>query len=129
MRRDIEQRLEKLERRIPQAPTEKEKTERQMEYFKVLAIAFYLGDPTPEGSIAEALMRALGYPNWYEFKKALEGKDPDLGERMNSAYKKLWAKFGVGVIREHKWDAIEDALRRMEEGLPDYYKDCLKRHR
>ena len=126
MKRDIEQRLEKLERRIPQEPTEKEKLDRWLGHLKLLAIAFYLGDPTPEGSIAEAFCRAVGYPNGYEFKKALEGKDPDLEERLNSAQKKLFAKFGINL--EGKWDAIEDAFKRMEEGLPDYYKKCIREY-
>ena len=129
MRRDIEQRLEKLERRIPRAPTEQEKAQRRFEHLKVHAIAFYLGEPTPEGSVIEAFQRALGYPNGYEFKKALEAKDPDFFKRANSALEKLWAKFGVkleDVIREGKWDAVEDALRRMEAGLPDDHKECLK---
>ena len=40
-------------------------------------------------------MRALGYPNSYEFRKAWEANDPDFYERDRLARIKLLAKFGV----------------------------------
>ena len=126
MKRDFEQRLANLESQVPREVTEEEVARSRIVWPLHYAVCFYLGDPTPEESVAEAHMRALGYSDSADYKKAVERNDPDLDERMTSAKKKLWAKFGVN-LEDAKWDAVEDALKRMEAGLSELYKNDLKR--
>src|SRR5262245_58598777 len=122
MMRDIERRLRKLESQIPRQPTEQEQIVERLQRFLFCAVAYYLGDPTPEGSVMEAYGRALGYPNSHEFRKAWDAKDPDLFQRDRLARIKLLEKFGVS--RERESVAIAAALRRMEAGLPERSKAC-----
>jgi hypothetical protein len=93
MTRDIERRLRKLESLVPPQPTEEEKTARRLQRFLVCAVAYHLGDPTSGGSVMEAYRRALGYPHSYEFRKAIDAKDPEFFERDRLARIKLFAKF------------------------------------
>jgi hypothetical protein len=127
MTRDIQRRLQKLESQVPRQPTEEEKQEKiaqSCRMFLMCAAAYYLGDPTPEGSVAEAYTRALGYPNVNEFRKALGSNDPDLQERMRIANSKLLEKFGVSS--EQQAEEITEAFQRMEAGLPEQYKACCR---
>jgi hypothetical protein len=124
MTRDIERRLQKLESQVPRQPTEQEKNVERLQRFVRCAIAYYLGDLTPEESVAEAYMRALGYPNSYEFRKALNANDPDFYERDRLARIKLLEKFGVSW--EHEWEEIIEAFQRMEAGFPEHYKACCR---
>jgi hypothetical protein len=119
MTRRIERRLQKLESRVPPPPpTEEEKIGKSVRHFLCYAVAHYLGDPTPGGSLAEAWMRALGYPPSYGFRKAMD--DPSFQEKVRLANTKLLEKFGVSS--EHEWEEIVDALWRMHAGFPDRYK-------
>jgi hypothetical protein len=124
MTRDIERRLRKLESLVPPQPTEEEKTARRLQRFLLCAVAYHLGDPTPEGSVMEAYRRALGYPHSYEFRKALEAKDPEFFERDRLARIKLLAKFGVSW--EHEREELLEAFQRMEAGFPEQYKRCYR---
>jgi hypothetical protein len=125
MTRNLQRRLQKLESQVPRPqPTEQEKVAASLRQFLFCAVAYYLGDPTPEGSVAEAYMRALGYPNIHEFRKALEAKDPDFFERDRLARIKLLAKFGVSL--EHEWVEIVEAFKRIEARLPEQYKACRR---
>ena len=124
MTRDIERRLQKLESQIPRQPTEEEKIKESLQRFVRCAIAYYLGDLTPEESVAEAYTRALGYPNVNEFRKALGANDPDLQKRMRMANSKLLEKFGVSS--EPQAEEITEAFQRMEDGLPEQYKACWR---
>jgi hypothetical protein len=127
MMRDIERRLRKLESQVLRQPTEQEKQEKivqSCQKFLVCAVAYYLGDPTPEGAPIEAYGRALGYPNPHEFRKAWDANDPDLYERDRLARIKLLAKFGVSW--EHEREEISEAFKRMEAGLPEQYKACCR---
>jgi hypothetical protein len=72
----------------------------------------------------EAYMRALGYPNSHEFRKAWDVNDPDLYERDRLARIKFLEKFGVSL--EHEWEEIIEAVKRMEAGLPEQYKACCR---
>jgi hypothetical protein len=72
MTRDTQRRLQKLESQVPRQPTEQEKQQKNVQSFQMFlmcAIAYYLGDPTPEGSVEEAYRRALGYPHSMNFKR------------------------------------------------------------
>jgi hypothetical protein len=105
MRRDIQRRLQKLESQVPPPqPTEQEKIVKSLQRFLFCAVAYYLGDPRPEGSVMEAYMRALGYPHSYEFRKAIDDKDPDFFERDRLARIKLLERFGVSW--EHEWEEL-----------------------
>src|SRR5262245_6622708 len=124
MTRGIERRLQKLESQVTRQPTEQEKNVQTCQIFLVCAVAYYLGDPTPGGSVMEAYMRALGYPHSYEFRKAWDANDPDFYERDRLARIKLLEKFGVS--REHESEEIVEALERMEAGLPEQYQACYR---
>jgi hypothetical protein len=120
MKRDIGQRLEKLESRLPRRPTQEEKRSALFDRFLVYAIAFYLGDPTPEESVMEAYLRALAYRPGSVKLCTPEPPSADYGERVRQAKIKLLAKFGVSW--EHDWDAIIDAFELMEAGFSEGYK-------
>jgi hypothetical protein len=124
MTRDIQSRIKELESRVPRQPTEFEKETSRLHKFLIYAVAYYLGDPTPEGSVAEAHMRALGYPNSYEYRKALKARDPNFADRMTLSNNRLLAKFGVSW--EHTNDEISEALKCMEEGFSEDYKARLR---
>src|SRR5262245_41326922 len=108
MTRALQRRLQKLESQVPRQPTEHEKIMERLQRFLFCAVAYYLGDPTPGGSVMEAYMRALGYPHSYEFRKAWDSNDPDLQERVRRAKTKLLEKFGVSC--EHEGEEIIDAF-------------------
>jgi len=121
MTRDIERRLQKLESQVPPPqPTEDDKTAASLHRFLLCAIAYYLGDPTPGGSPAEAFMRALGYSHSFDFQKAIEANDPDFNERWHRARNKLFEKFGLSSKLE--WGETVEAFKRMHAGFPDRYK-------
>ena len=121
MTRDFERRLQKLESQVPPPPpTEQEKFAETLHMFLRCAVAYYLGDPTPGGSPGQAYMQALGYRNFYEFKKAIDAKDPEPEERIRLANIKVLEKFGVSW--KHEWAEIVEAFRRMHAGFPDRYK-------
>jgi hypothetical protein len=93
MTRNLQRRLQKLESQVPRQPTEQEKNVDSLHKFLTCAVAYYLGDPTPEGSVIEAYRRALGYPNSHEFRKALHTNDPDFQEgapSQNQTLRKIW---------------------------------------
>ena len=113
MKRDFQQRLAKLE---SQASARRAN-------LLLLAIAYYLGNPTEADSPFEAYAHALGYPSWNELKQANEKERSEVEAREVSTYEKLMAKFGVS--QEDEWPAA-DALERIEAGLSDEYKNHLK---
>ena len=114
MKRDFQQRLAKLE----------SQASARLSHLLLLAIAYYLGNPTEVDHPIEAYVHALGYPSTDEFKQALEKERSEVEARSQSAYEKLLAKFGVS--QEDEWPAFLDALGRMEAGLSDEYKGHLK---
>src|SRR5262249_37036850 len=124
MTRDIERRLQKLESQVPRQPTEQERAMASLQRFLFFAVAYYLGDPTPEEAPIDGYMRALGYPHRNEFRKAWDANDPDLYARDRLARIKLLEKFGVSW--DHKSEEISEAFQRMEAGLPERYKACWR---
>ena len=126
MKRDTARRLQKLESQVPPPkPTEAQKIAKSLGRFIMCAVAYYLGDPKPGESIADAYSRALGYSHSREFKEALIAKDPEFYERDRLARIKLLQKFGVS--RECEWKEIIEAFHRMEAGFSEHYKNvsCL----
>ena len=95
----------------------------------LLAVAYYLGNPTEVDHPIEAYVHALGYPSTDEWKQALEKERSEVEARAKSAYEKLMAKFGASWDHDSpsidEWPA--DVLERMEAGLSDEYKNHLKR--
>jgi hypothetical protein len=89
----------------------------------VRAVAFYLGKPTAGETLEKAYARGLGYPNEYEYSKALSARGLDFTSRVASAYFKLREKFGVSPQARTK--AVLEAYVRMKEGLPTTYKQEL----
>ena len=121
MMRYIERRLQKLESQVPlPKPTEEQEAVQSLRRFLMCAVAYYLGDPTPKGSVAEAYSRALGYSHGFEFQKAVGANDPDFFERDRLARIKLLEKFGVSW--ESEWKEIVEAFNRMEAGFSEHYK-------
>jgi hypothetical protein len=114
MKRDFQQRLAKLEW---QASAWRDN-------LLLVAVAYYLGNPTEINLPMQAYARALGYPSTDEFGQARKKERSEVQARRTSAYKKLLAKFGVS--QEYEWPAFIDALERMEAGLSDEYKGHLK---
>jgi hypothetical protein len=90
----------------------------------MLAIAYYVGNPTSEESVMGAFARALGYPSSFELGKSMEACDADFSEKSARAENKLFEKFGV--TRSDKSDVIFDAYGRMEVGLSEWYKKILQ---
>ena len=113
MKRDFQQRLAKLE----------SQASARLSHLLLLAVAYYLGNPTEVDHPIEAYVHALGYPSTDEFKQALEKERSEVEARSDSAYEKLMAKFGVSSMYE--WPAIV-ALEPIEAGLSDEYKNHLK---
>jgi hypothetical protein len=126
VRRDLEQKLRKLESRFPQQPTQLDKEFECFVWFRKLAVAYYCGDPGPEDSIAEAYQRALGYPNSYEFREALVAIDSDFGERATAAEDRLLKKFGVSW--KSKISELLEAFKRMEAGFSEFYNGQYSSH-
>ena len=124
MTRNLQRRLQKLESQVPRQPTEQEKNVDSLHKFLACAVGYYLGDPTPEGSVIEAYRRALGYPNSHEFRKALHTNDPDFQERVRLAKTKLLEKFGVSFGDER--EKIIEAFNRMEAGFSEHFKWCCR---
>ena len=123
MMRYIERRLQKLESQVPlPKPTEEQEAVQSLRRFLMCAVAYYLGDPTPKGSVAEAYSRALGYSHGFEFQKAIGAEDPDFFERDRLARIKLLEKFGVS------WESEElgEAFDRMEAGFSEHYKEVSR---
>ena len=120
MTRKLRKRIEKLKSLIPRQRTELEKETARLRWLLTLSVAFYLGDPKPGRSVAEAHARALGYPTSSEYDKALAHQDPDCIERMRLANDKLLAKFGVNWGAE--WNALVDAFERVKAGFSEEYK-------
>jgi len=52
---DIQRRLQILESRVPPQPTGNERIVESLQQFLRYAVAYYLGDPTPGGSVMEGL--------------------------------------------------------------------------
>jgi len=114
MKRDFQQRLAKLE---SQASARRDQ-------LLLLAIAYYLGNPTEVDHPIDAYWHALGYPSWNELKQAHEKESSEVLARGTSANEKLLAKFGVSS--KYEWPEVIDALDRIEAGLSDEYKNHLK---
>ena len=125
MTRDLRKRIKKLQSQIPPQPSEQDITGQGLQRFLVFAIAYYLGEPTEEDTIASACARGLGYARPFEFRNALERNDAGLSERYALANTRLFAKFGVST--DDDGDAIWEAFDRMACGLPQSYKQKLRR--
>jgi hypothetical protein len=123
MRQQLQRRLKTLELRIPKLPTEEEIADRKLQVHILCGIAFYLGNPDSEESLASAYARALGYSSTHEHDAAIHANDPDQSMRYAAAVAKLFEKFGTTLDAE--WSVIVDALKRMEAGFSEHYRRSL----
>jgi hypothetical protein len=60
MTRNLQRRLQKLESQVPRQPTGQERIVQYCQNFLMWAVAYYLGNPTPEGAPIEALRAGTG---------------------------------------------------------------------
>ena len=122
MMRELQKRLRKLELIMPRQPDEYMCWACALEWF---AVAYYLGDPSPDEAPFAAFARALGYAGERELNKSMTYRPHALVRSFLAAKNKLLAKFGVSGT-SHQAIALWQALKRMEAGLPNSYKDRLK---
>ena len=118
---NILKRLQKLESRMPNRPTELDRS--YSSAFRMLVIGYYLGDPRPEESYLEAHARALGYANSREALNAVNANPADFHERHERANTQILAKFGVS--RNDNPAVLTEALDRMKNGLSEPYRRQL----
>ena len=125
MMRDLERRVRKLESILPPL------LDGDVSWmFGVLwfAVAYYLGNPSPDDKPVAAYARALGYANESELNSAMHKNYRDLSNRVYRAEDKVYAKFGIYI------DSLDDddlkkhaiALARMATGLPQSYQNQLQ---
>ena len=96
MTRDIRRRLQKLELQVPRQPTEQRKLGNFTSGFLRYAVAYYLGDPAPDGGPEEVGRGRLCAGTWISrlvhFEMACEANDADLNEKM------IWPKQTISEI-------------------------------
>jgi hypothetical protein len=135
--RELHKRLRKLESSRPRHRPELTEEEKRLKYARHLiwfAVAQHLGDPNPREAPITAYARALGYEHG-DYLKILKliasgGKDPDYDQKYALANRKLFAKFGVELDTSDRkktvdWKKTEEALKRMEAGLSEDYRQRL----
>jgi hypothetical protein len=117
MSRTLEKRVERLEIEVARRKTVRP------HFTQILimdSIAHYLGDPQPDEDLLAADARALGYKDPDELRNALEGNPQEYHEKYRRAARTLFAKFGVDL--DGNREGFEDALKRMNAGLPVWDK-------
>lgn len=129
MLRQLQTRLEKLERISRQAQQAYEEAHRcDGQFFLLNALAYYFGDPKP-GEWEAAWARALGYSNFAEFNRAHHAKEwgnPEVDERYARATRKLLAKFGGSPNVKGK--ELAEVLKRIHAGLSEEYKRTSEKY-
>jgi hypothetical protein len=131
MIRHLEKRLRKLESKLPPLPDADECHTDGVLWF---AVAYYLGNPSPDEEPFAAFARALRYENESQLNGALDDiADPNTSfsvrHEFHLAQAKLLSKFGVDLRDPDSnklFEALFEALKRMEQGLPKSYKKRLK---
>jgi hypothetical protein len=106
--RRVQARVKKLEVALPPRPAKEDKLIGFLRKLRVLAIAYYLGDPQPN----EAIIQATS-PETVMQRDAL-------------AFDRLLEKFGVS--RTDDWDKLVYAFARMVDGFCEHYKETLKEY-
>jgi hypothetical protein len=129
MIRDLDKRLRKLESRLPPEQSEEEKSKRALVLFLMNAVGYYFGDPKPSEPLVAAYARALGYEHEGKLRDALKkkasgGNDPEFDEKYARANRKLFAKFGMNP-KTGGGRKFSDAVKLMDAGLPEWYKERL----
>jgi hypothetical protein len=120
MTRKIRSRLEKLGSQVPPQVDPLETELKLMQVFLKVCVAFYLGDPQRDESLVQAHARALGYKHSREYCEAVEARDPDYWDRVNSTNNIVMAKFGVAFKHDfiYNFDKVLEAFERMERAFP-----------
>jgi hypothetical protein len=125
MMQGLDRRLRKLESVLPPLLTPDESWIAGLLWF---AVAYYLGNPSPDEKPFAAFARALGYANESELNAVIEKNHRDLSNRLRSAEDRALAKFGIFVSSlDERDDACKarfwENLKRMYAGLPRSYKN------
>jgi hypothetical protein len=116
--RRIRERIKKLEVALPSPPAKEDKLISFLRMVRVLAIAYYLGDPQPNEAIVQAYERALGVESFLRTPFDIIQQQDAL------AFDRLLEKFGVS--RTDDWDKLVHAFSRMSEGFCERYRETLK---
>jgi hypothetical protein len=93
------------------------------------AVAYYLGNPSPDEKPFAAFARALGYPDQSELESAMEAPIRDLAEQLLPVIDEINARFGtVGRSRDTS-DRLHTATDRVRAkfGTVDPYQDLSNR--
>ena len=125
MMRDLQRRVRKLESILPPMLNGEVSWMFGVLWF---AVAYYLGNPSPDDKPIAAYARALGYANEFDLNSAMEKNDRDLSNRVYRAEDKVYAKFGIHTesLEDSDSKKLAIAIVRMEIGLPQSYKNELK---
>jgi hypothetical protein len=127
MSRTLEKRLEKLEAKIAQRQADRLKATQKSTWHLIrVAIGYYLGEPKPDEEPYEAIDRGLGYEDSCMMVRARRDYN-DAPERWRQAKRRLFAQFGVDLDGNRK--GFEDALKRMEVGLSESFREALREQR
>jgi hypothetical protein len=121
--RRVQARVKKLEVALPPRPAKEDKLIGFLRKLRVLAIAYYLGDPQPNEAIIQANERALGAE---ELSSLLNTSPETVMQRDALAFDRLLEKFGVS--RTDDWDKLVYAFARMVDGFCEHYRETLKEY-
>jgi hypothetical protein len=95
-------------------------------YIWMIVFAYYLGDLSLDGSPHEANVRALKYPTRGAYFDALQEKAvPEVRNRFNNAYRRLFAKAGLDVDGTPR-SVLFDAFVKMVNRLPEQWLSWLR---
>jgi DNA-directed RNA polymerase specialized sigma24 family protein len=119
--RRIRERVKKLEVALPSPPAKEDKLIGFLRNLRILAVAYYLGDPQPNEAIIQAYERALGVE---ELASLLNTSPETVMQRDALAFDRLLEKFGVS--RTDDWDKLVYALVRMADGFCEHYRETLE---
>jgi hypothetical protein len=125
MRKTVLRRLEALEK---EHRSREQKHQSALEeacmYIWRIVLAYYLGGLESDGEvdISDALARALNYRSGHDLFKAT---DTEICERLNDAYRRLFAKVGLD-FDDTPPNVLFDAFVRMVNQLPDQYLEGLR---
>jgi hypothetical protein len=119
--RRVQARVKKLEVALPPRPAKEDKLIGFLRKLRLLAIAYYLGDPQPNEAIIQAYERALGVE---ELSSLLNTSPETVMQRDALAFDRLLEKFGVSLTDD--WDKLVYTFARMVDGFCEHYRETLK---
>ena len=128
MSRAMERRLAELEAKIaPRRADRLAAAQRSTEDLIRTAIGHYLGKPQPDEQPWKAIARGIGYKDSKEMTLTLMENEQEFSKKVRQAERRLFAQFGVDLDGDQ--EGFEDALKRMEAGLPESSREELRERR